>query len=96
MTSFGIEWDTNLTVCDMVETDGGLVDANLTNRGAVVVLQNGLVKIQSETRNTGSYTRRRFDTDGYYTRGEFTGYYGEDAESNSNGSLVITCSSFKS
>ncbi len=81
MTSFGIEWDTNLTVCDMVETDGGLVDANLTNRGAVVVLQNGLVKIQSETRNTGSYTRRRFDTDGYYTRDEFAGYYGEDAES---------------
>lgn len=33
MTSFGIEWDTNLTVCDMLEIDAGPVDANLTNRG---------------------------------------------------------------
>jgi hypothetical protein len=92
MTSFGIEWDTNLTVCDMLETDAGLVDANLTNRGAVVVLQNGLVKIQSENRNIGRYTRRRFsparrtprgaggDTDGYYAWDEFAGHYGEDAE----------------
>jgi len=79
MTSFGIEWDTNLTVCDMVETNGGLVDANLTNRGAVV-LQNGLIKIQSETRNVGNYTRRRFDTDSYYTRDEFVAHYGEDAD----------------
>lgn len=80
MTSFGIEWDTNLTVCDMLETDTGLVDANLTNRGAVVVLQNGLIKIQSENRTVGRYTRRRFDDDGYYTWDEFADYYGEDAE----------------
>lgn len=80
MTSFGIEWDTNLTVCDMLETDAGLVDANLTNRGAVVVLQNGLIKIQSEDRTIGRYTRRRFAEGGFYTWDEFMDYYGEDAE----------------
>lgn len=80
MTSFGIEWDTNLTVCDMLETDAGLVDANLTNRGAVVVLQNGLIKIQSENRTIGRYTRRRPDDGSFYTREEFMDYYGEEAE----------------
>jgi hypothetical protein len=80
MTSFGIEWDTNLTVCDMLETDAGFVDANLTNRGAVVSLQNGLVRIQSENRTIGRYTRRRPDDDSFYTWDEFMDYYGEEAE----------------
>jgi hypothetical protein len=80
MTSFGIEWDTNLTACDMLETDAGFVDAGLTNRGAVVLLQNDLIKIQSENRTIGRYTRRRPDDDSFYTRDEFMDYYGEEAE----------------
>lgn len=80
MTSFGIEWDTNLTVCDMLDTDAGLVDAGLTNRGAVVSLQNGSIKIQSENRTIGRYTRRRPDDDSFYTRDEFMDYYDEEAE----------------